>query len=145
MTHEVGMLSEPRLLSHAERELTAWLLRHGSDDAGEFLPQLDRAKVIAHCRCGCASIDFSIDGRQPKTFGMRVLSDYQWKDQRGHLFGVMVFEQDDLLAGLDVWSIDGGATPYELPPIQSLVPYGSQPDNLTNNRVGPQWVGCSRS
>jgi hypothetical protein len=125
MTHEVGTLSKPRLLNYAERELTAWLLRHGCGDAGEFLAQLDRAEVVAQCRCGCASIDFSIDGRKPQTFGMRVLSDYQWKDERGYLFGVMVFEQDDLLAGLDVWSIDGQATPIELPSIQSLVPYGT--------------------
>jgi hypothetical protein len=111
------------MLSQAERELTAWLLRQG--DNAEFLAQLDDAEVVAHCKCGCPSIDFAIAGRQPKTFGMRVLADYQWKDERSHLFGVMVFEKDDLLAGLEVWSIDGQANPYELPSLQSLVPYGT--------------------
>ena len=125
MTHEVGKLSEPRLLSPAERELTAWLLNHGCSDAPQFLTQLDRAEVVAHCRCGCASVDFSVAGRRPKTFEMRVLSDYQWKDDRGYLFAVMVFEQDGLLAGLDVWSVDGQAIPRELPPIHSLLPYGT--------------------
>jgi hypothetical protein len=56
---------------------------------------------------------------------MRVLSDFQWKDAKGHLFGAFVFERDDLLAGLDLWSIDGQATAAELPPIESLIPYGT--------------------
>jgi hypothetical protein len=61
---------------------------------------------------------------------MRVLSDYQWKDDRGYLFAVMVFEQDGLLAGLDVWSVDGQAIPQELPPIHSLLPYGTTSESL---------------
>jgi hypothetical protein len=31
---------------------------------------------------------------------MRVLSDDQWRNNRGHLFGAFVFEHDGLLAGL---------------------------------------------
>jgi hypothetical protein len=59
------------------------------------------------------------------TFGMRILADFQWKDEGGHLFGVFVFEQDGLLAGIDVWSIDGGVTPITLPVASSLVPFGT--------------------
>jgi hypothetical protein len=125
MAHETGELSEPRELSAEERGLTDWLLRHGAAEGIDFLTQLEHAKVIGHCNCGCASIDFSIDGRRPKTFGMRVLSDFQWKDEQGRLFGAIVFEQDDLLAGLDLWSIDGIATAYVLPSVEALVPYGT--------------------
>jgi hypothetical protein len=125
MTHRTGSLPVPRQLSAEERELVTWLLQHGEVAARAFLPQLDQATVAAHCQCGCASIDFAIAGQRPKTFSMRVLSDYQWRDEAGRLFGAMVFEQDNLLAGLDLWSIDGAATPNALPSIASLVPYGT--------------------
>ncbi len=79
---------------------------------------------MAHGRCGCASIDFAIDGQRPKKFAMRVLSHYQWRDEQGQLFGAIVFEQDDLLAG-DLWSIDGAGTASTLPPIAFLIPCGT--------------------
>ena len=47
-------------------EFVRWMLEHGEPDAREFLPQLERAQVLpTRCPCGCASMDFSIDG-QPK-------------------------------------------------------------------------------
>lgn len=55
---------------------------------------------------------------------MRVLSDYQWRTEDGHLCGAFVFEQDGLLAGLDLYSIDGLTTPDAMPPIRDLFPYG---------------------
>lgn len=122
MTHQVGVLTEPRSLTQEELELTTWLLRHGIDGAEDFLPQLDKAKVFSHCQCGCASINFSNDGKRPQTFAMRILADYQWTDEFGRKFGVFVFEQDDLLAGLDVWSIDGAANVLQLPPPFILEP-----------------------
>jgi hypothetical protein len=56
---------------------------------------------------------------------LRVLSDFQWRTNDGHLCGAFVFEQDGLLAGLDLWSIDGQTTPDAMPPLHSLVPYGT--------------------
>ena len=56
---------------------------------------------------------------------MRTLSDYQWRDEHGNLFGVFVFEQDGLLAGLDLWSIDGQSNPNVIPHVAQLVPFGS--------------------
>ncbi len=121
MTRQIGVLAEPRSLTQEEFELTAWLLRHGIDGAEDFLSQLDEAEVFSHCQCGCASIDFSIDGRRPKTFELRILADYQWTDEHGHQFGVFVFEQDNLLAGLELWSM-GEADALQLPPIHLLQP-----------------------
>jgi hypothetical protein len=125
MAHQPGTLLHPRPLSQPERELVGWLLSHGTAEGQQFLSQLADAEVASHCACGCASIDFAIAGKRPATFAMRVLSDYQWRDGEGHLFGAFVFEQDGLLAGLDLWSIDGAATPRTLPPIASLVPCGT--------------------
>ncbi len=53
---------------------------------------------------------------------MQVLGDFQWKNSAGHLFGAFVFEQDGLLAGLDLWSVDGLEIPRALPDPAQLIP-----------------------
>jgi len=107
---------EERELSKAERSLTRWLLEHGQPEAASFLDQVDRVRVISRCACGCASIDFDHSGagwRSPG--GVNILSDHEWRDAEGRRFGVFVFSQSGYLAGLEVWSIDGSATPVGLP------------------------------
>lgn len=68
-------------------------------------------------------MDFSVDGRRPEEFATNVLADFQFLGPNGELFGAFVFEQDGLLAGLDLWSIDGRATPSVLPEPAALRPY----------------------
>jgi hypothetical protein len=58
---------------------------------------------------------------------MQILSDYQWRDPKGHLGGVFVFARQGVLAGLEVWSIDGEAAIDRLPPIDSLRPLDGGP------------------
>src|SRR5690606_2297064 len=125
MTHSVTKTLESRALTESEDAVVRWLLEHGGVGANEFLPQLDQAAVVSHCSCGCASIDFAISGTRPTDPAMHVLSDFQWQDAQGNLFGAFVFEQQGLLAGLELWSIDGLATPSSLPPLEALVPYDS--------------------
>src|SRR5687767_15004382 len=107
MNHPRGALLEDRELTPQERDLIHWMLGHGKPEAAHFLGQLDQARVYSRCQCGCASIDLSIGGARPTNFGMHILSDFQWKNSQGHRFGAFVFEQDGLLAGLDLWSQDG--------------------------------------
>lgn len=114
-----------RPLTADEATVVQWLLEHGDGDNREFLAQLKRARVVRLCPCGCANIDFSIDGKRPQHFAMHVLSDYEWRNNLGHLCGAFVFEQDGLLAGLDSWSIDGLGIPDAMPPIERLVLHGS--------------------
>ena len=114
-----------RPLTSSEYSVVRWLLEHGDGDNSAFLEQLESARVAGLCGCGCASIDFAINGRRPKQFAMRTLSDYQWRTDEGLLCGAFVFEQDGLLAGLDLWSVDGQSTPDAMPSIESLIPYGS--------------------
>jgi hypothetical protein len=124
VSHTPSSLEIERPLAPDEFAVIRWLLEHGNGDNSAFLEQLNHARVARLCRCGCASIDLSIDGRRPAHLAMRVLSDYQWRNDLGHRFGAFVFEQDGLLAGLDLWSIDGESTPDSIPAIESLVPYG---------------------
>lgn len=47
---------------------------------------------------------------------------YSWRDHAGHFFGAFVFARGGLLAGLDLWSIDGQATATHLPKPSELTP-----------------------
>jgi hypothetical protein len=101
-------------------------LEHGSASAAKFLPQLTRVWVVSGCYCGCASVNFAVDGTVPPSGeGIGVLADFQFQTAEGHLCGVFVFERAGLLAGLEVWSVDGLSTPSTLPAIEQLQPLGS--------------------
>lgn len=113
---------EDRELRADERRLICWMLEHGSPGATAYLGQLEKARVYSRCGCGCASIDLSNDGRRPSNFRMKILSDYQWRNDLGHLFGAFVFDHDGLLAGLDLWSQDGKSVPDRVPHPEDLRP-----------------------
>jgi hypothetical protein len=116
-------IADDRALTDEERGVVRWLLENGEQRAPRFLTQLASARVSGRCSCGCASIDFSIAGSQPVTDGeMDILADYAWRDTSGHLFGAFVFARSGLLAGLDLWSIDGEATATRLPHSHELTP-----------------------
>jgi hypothetical protein len=117
-----------RSLMDDERNLLYWLLRNGFPGAEQFLPQVDQARVIGRCSCGCPSIDLAVEGVGPdRNAGMVSLSDWLWPTQEG-LFGVVLFATDRRLACLDVWSVDGRANPSRLPcPDKELVPYEAHP------------------
>ena len=122
---------EGRQLTDREATLVRWLLEHGTPPAHEFLPQVADARVVAHCPCGCASVDFAIGGIvPPPTSGMQILADYCWQADGGANFGIFVFAREDRLAGLEVWSIDGEATPTTLPVIDKLKPLVTSVDRL---------------
>ena len=119
-------IPEDRVLTVQECELVRWLLEHGNENAKSFLVHLESAKVISRCYCGCASINFAVANKVPTAASFQVLSDFQWESPEGHLFGVFVFARNDLLSGLEVWSIDGQSTPTSLPAIENLKPLGSE-------------------
>ena len=114
-------IPDDRELTLMERRLVEWLLDNGEADSNRYRSQLDGARVATRCCCGCASVDFAIDGVVPKRGEpISVLSDYEWIDSAGRVFGVFVFARCDLLAGLDVWSQDGLATADYIPELIDL-------------------------
>jgi hypothetical protein len=118
-------IPEDRPLTVEEMQLIRWLLEHGpvGAETPTFLAQLDQARVVSRCPCGCASINFAIAGQLPPPgAGLQVLSDYQWVGNAGAEFGVFVFAKAGVLSGLEVWSIDGLAAANHLPKIESLKP-----------------------
>ena len=122
-------IAEDRSLSSEEAALVRWLLEHGipGTDAACFLPQLEQARVVSRCPCGCASIDFSIARKIPVSAApLQILSDYVWEDATGAKFGVFVFAKEQLLAGMEVWSIDALQAANALPRIEWLKPIAGQ-------------------
>jgi hypothetical protein len=117
---EIINIPEDRPLTPTEVALVHWLLEHGSAEAADFIPQLAKARVASRCSCGCASVTFTADCRLPP--GMQILADFAWKDRQGNRFGVFVFAEGGVLAGLDVYSVDGLATASSLPSIKDLEP-----------------------
>lgn len=112
---------ENRVLTSEESLFVRWLLEQGDERARSFLPQVEQARVISRCGCGCASIDFSINGVTPSPqTGTEMLGDYYWHSATGDFFGVFVFAYGGLLAGIDLYSIDGQSTPVELPDVSIL-------------------------
>jgi hypothetical protein len=123
------MLNEPKMqpipdereLTSEEYELARWILEHGKAEAGKFLLQLDRARVMSRCPCGCASIDFTIAEMSAPSGGMQILGDFVFGEE-SNLCGVFVFARNGILAGIEVYGIVGDA-PKTLPPHEWLRPF----------------------
>jgi hypothetical protein len=121
-----------RRLTSVEEQLIRWMLEHGNPEAHGFLLQLENAQVTPYrCRCGCASINLSIDGHDAPSGGMHILADYIFGTVEA-LSGIFVFEQNDVLAGLEVYGLTGDA-PKTLPSPDSLRPF---PDDTSLSRKG---------
>lgn len=119
------------MTSFVERELTEtesnavrWLLEHGKGNTRQYLLHADRITVIDVCPCGCASIDFALDGTRPKPAGMEIISDHYWVDDNNHTGGVFLFAVSGQLAGLEVYSMDGKCDVSKLPDMNRLLPLG---------------------
>jgi hypothetical protein len=123
--HHLSGISKPipedRALTKAEYELTRWMLEHGKPHARQFLSQLERARVVSRCPCGCASVDFHIEGKPIPTGGLKILGDFLFGGE-SDLAGAFVFEQSGVLAGLEVYGLAGDA-PRDLPLANDLRPF----------------------
>lgn len=108
-----------RQLTSAEKQLIRWMLEHGKSGAQAFLPQLEKAQVTPNrCPCGCASIDFTIDGFPEPLGGLHILADFVFGTD-DDLSGIFVFEKSGVLAGLEVYGLAADA-PKTLPSSDSL-------------------------
>ncbi|MBY0230958.1 MAG: hypothetical protein K2W96_16860 [Gemmataceae bacterium] len=103
-----------RPLTGHEAALVRWMLEQAGPEAAPFLAQLSAARVVGRCSCGCASLDFAIDGVRPPTEGgMRVLVDGSF----GEMGGLFAFGIAGVLAGLEVYTFADESPPASLPEI----------------------------
>ena len=111
---------EPRTLSPQELDVVARLVEF--TDGRKFdPPELARLRVVGRCDCGCATVDFLADEGP----GARVAADAYGTTPNGIGVGVMLWERDGQLAGLEVYSLAEGSA--ELPVPESLVQAGGAP------------------
>src|SRR5580693_5152312 len=110
-------MNRPMLIE--EKNLVRWMLEHGKPEAKNFLSQLDKAEVTPwRCPCGCASINFLIPGHPAPSGGLHPLADFIFGNDE-NLSGIFVYEQNGVLAGLEVYGLAGDA-PRLLPSSNSL-------------------------
>jgi hypothetical protein len=124
MSKESQPIPEDRELTAEEYQITRWLLEHGKEEARQFIEQLEHARIVSRCPCGCASVDFSIDGKPHAAGGMNILSDYLFGDESDPK-GIFVWECNGILSGIEVWGCATDA-PTSLPSVESLRPYGPE-------------------
>jgi hypothetical protein len=111
-----------RPLTETEKHLIRWMLENGNPEAKDFLLQLEQAQVTPWCcPCGCASINFSIQGHPKPTGGIHPIADFVFGTDED-LSGIFIFEQGGVLAGLEVYGLAGDA-PKSLPLPESLRPF----------------------
>jgi hypothetical protein len=92
------------------------MLENGTTEAKLFSDQLDKSRVTSwKCPCGCASINFAIDGRQPASGAMQILADFLVGDD----YGIFLFAQNGTLSGLEVYACAKDA-PKALPEPEDL-------------------------
>ena len=119
-------IPEDRELTPHESQLIRWLIDHGKTDALKYVSQINDARVVSRCGCGCASINLGIAGHERRFRDvMHILADYEWRDHTGAMFGTFVFAQGGMLAGLENWSQDGLSDANVLPDVRQLRPIGT--------------------
>lgn len=100
------------------------MLEHGVPEALAFLPQLELAEVAPwRCPCGCASINFHIQGQPEAPPGVHILGHYL-TGKGESLSGAFIYESGGLLSGLEVYGFAGDA-PKRLPTVEELRPFAS--------------------
>lgn len=96
----------PRPLTPHERAVASWAIKHGIaslEAKAGYLGQLERAVVIGECECGCASLDFAIDGAAAKGLDREILGDYCTLDRK---YGLSVFASGRQLDGIEVFEME---------------------------------------
>jgi hypothetical protein len=113
-----------RPLTDAERDLARWMLEHGTEEAKQYLGQLDLAEVTPwRCRCGCASINFQIKGHAEAPPCAQILGEFLLSDG-DHTSGIFIYSSAGLLKGIDVYGLAGDA-PAVLPRPENLSAFES--------------------
>lgn len=115
-----------RELTKEERELTEWILEHGKPRAQGYLNQLERLRVSSLCPCGCASVDFAVEGKTRVRGGIDVLGDFLYGEGNDGLCGAFVFaDKNGTLAGLEVYGLVD-CHPITLPSPSELRPFDAE-------------------
>ena len=109
---------ENRPISDRERAVVAWLLANAPVNAPleHLLPRVPELRVVGRCDCGCASVDFEVDGQSG---GSHPIADAYAASSTGLKCGLILWGRDGAITGLEIYEMDLGTT-RELPSIDKL-------------------------
>lgn len=100
-----------RPLSADEARVLSRLLSLEFAGALELRRQVPHARVVAHCQCGCATVDLAVDQSAAEpAHGLRspIPAEGVVLDEIGeHTGGVIIFLKDGYLSSLEVYSSSG--------------------------------------
>jgi hypothetical protein len=96
----------PRQLSDGERAVVRAVLVHADFDGRDtLLADVDTARVVGRCGCGCASVDLRVPGDKNDAPAYPIPNEATVLDQDGNdVGGVLVFAGDGHLRQLEIYS-----------------------------------------
>ena len=110
-----------RPLSPEERRLIEWLIAHGNEGAQNYASQLDQLSVVAHCSCGCPTVDLGFGGATKRTIGpSHVLADFVGIAPEGVEVGIILHAREGRISELEIYAVQDFEGSFDLPIIQSL-------------------------
>jgi hypothetical protein len=89
-------------------------IQHGPSDVAHL-------RVVANCGCGCASIDFELEGQSG---GSRPIADATGLTETGLQVGLILWGRDDAVTGLEVYELDPDSA-GTLPRLDTLRPHAA--------------------
>ena len=108
------IVEPPRMLTVEERTLLKWLVTTVDEHQTAYAAQVDAAKVVGHCECGCGSIHFAegllTDGGPNK----EIIADISSRTPN-HLVDVILWARGGRLSLLEIMRYMGpgpGLTPH---------------------------------
>jgi hypothetical protein len=116
----------PRPLTPIEHDLLNWLLRHGSETAKSYVPQIEGIRAVRSCICGCPSIRLVVGESVPagNDQSQRVICDLWGRTAKGELVGVLLFQDGGKICELEAYSVDGqieaDSGEFDFPKIETL-------------------------
>jgi hypothetical protein len=112
-----------RPLTPEEHAIAEWLLLNASPPASEFLPQLENARVVGQCSCGCPTVYLRIDTDTPPAEPRNNPVGDAVGEVGGMMVGAMMLQSGGYLESLEVYDLSEIQRPYGLPDINSLEPF----------------------
>jgi len=111
----------PRPLRPEERAALSAVLNYADFDGRDaLLAQVDSARVVGYCGCGCATVLLAVESAAPaSSSGSPIPNEATIIGADGDpLGGLLVFLEDGYLATLEVYSYDDPISPF--PPMERL-------------------------
>lgn len=105
------------MLTVEERTLLEWLVTTVDEHWSADESQVDKAKVVGHCECGCGSLYFKDHSAIEGSPSAEMIADCPGRTPDGHPVDVILWTRGGLLSYLEIvrYGDSGpGATPHPL-------------------------------